>query len=146
GMVKSGTCYSREDAPATTESQALAYATRHAVAGARHSGYEDRPASAFGAQGYGLALEDEETQASSGFSFGMKCGESINDRVVRCCREALADGPMGEKDRHDFYRDFISAGQEKSPEAAEKLTHVRTSCAMFVRAVRLFCGAPASGP
>src|SRR5262249_23630750 len=59
---------------------------------------------------------------------------------------ALADGPMGEKDRHDFYRDFISAGQEKSPEAAEKLTHVRTSCAMFVRAVRLFCGAPASGP
>jgi hypothetical protein len=92
-------------------------------------------------------LADASTLADDdSFTFSMQCGESINDRVVRCCREALQRGPMGEKDRHDFYRNFISAGQEESDAAAERLTHVRTSCAMFVRAVRIFCGATPPGP
>lgn len=73
--------------------------------------------------------------------------ETVNERVVRCCEEALAEGPMGQHDRHDFYRDFIAANQEKSLAKAEALTGVRTSCAMFVRAVRHWCGgAPPAGP
>jgi hypothetical protein len=80
------------------------------------------------------------------FDFQLRDNETVNERVVRCCEEALADGPMGEKDRHDFYRDFIAANQEKSIHKAEALTGVRTSCAMFVRAVRHWCGAPAAGP
>ena len=53
---------------------------------------------------------------------------------------------MGESNRHDEYRDFISAGQEENEQKAEALTHVRTSCAMFVRAVHLWCGFPPMGP
>jgi hypothetical protein len=81
----------------------------------------------------------------SEFSFELKPGESIGDRIVRCCHEALDAGPMGQNDRHDFYRDFIACEQEESDEAAEALTGVRTSCAMFVRAVRHWCGAPPTG-
>ncbi|HLJ87937.1 MAG TPA: hypothetical protein VKZ53_14020 [Candidatus Angelobacter sp.] len=80
------------------------------------------------------------------FSFQMQSGEAIGDRIVRCCQQALADGQMGENDRHDFYRDFIACNQEASQNKAEALTHVRTSCAMFVRAVRQWCGAAAVGP
>lgn len=92
-------------------------------------------------------MSDSDSSNGSGgaFAFAIQCGEAIGDRIVRCCRAALADGPMGERDRHDFYRGFIAAGQESSDQAAEALTHVRTSCAMFVRAVRLWCGAPATG-
>jgi len=80
------------------------------------------------------------------FSFDLEPEEEIGARIVRCCEAALNDGPMGEKERHDFYRDFIACNQETSQAKAEALTSVRTSCAMFVRAVRQWCGAPASGP
>jgi len=80
------------------------------------------------------------------FSFALQTGESINERIIRCCEEALATGPMGQNQRHDFYRDFISCRQENTPVQAEALTGVKTSCAMFVRAVRQWCGAPPSGP
>ena len=80
------------------------------------------------------------------FSFQLQSGEAIGDRIARCCQQALADGQMGEKDRHDFYRDFIACNQEASQDKADALTHVRTSCAMFVRAVRQWCGAQAVGP
>lgn len=80
------------------------------------------------------------------FSFDLEPGEEIGARIVRCCEAALKDGPMGERERHDFYRDFIACNQEVSQAKAEALTGVRTSCAMFVRAVRQWCSAPASGP
>jgi len=80
------------------------------------------------------------------FSFDLQPGEAIGDRIGRCCKNALADGPMGQHQRHDFYRDFISCRQEKTQQDAERLTGVRTSCAMFVRAVRQWCGAPSAGP
>jgi hypothetical protein len=53
---------------------------------------------------------------------------------------------MGQFDRHDFYRSFIACNQEVSDAKAEALTTVRTSCAMFVRAIRGWCGAPPAGP
>jgi hypothetical protein len=86
------------------------------------------------------------TYIASLFSFDLQPDEDIGSRIVRCCQSALADGPMGEKQRHDFYRDFIGCNQEESIQKAEGLTRIRTSCAMFVRAVREWCGAPPSGP
>jgi len=83
--------------------------------------------------------------AGSVFTFTLRTGETIGDRIVRCCMEALAEGPIGQHKRHDFYRDFISCKQENALQDAEKLTTVKTSCAMFVRAVRHWCGAPPSG-
>jgi hypothetical protein len=80
------------------------------------------------------------------FAFDLQPDETIGERVVRCCAEALAEGPIGEQDRHDFYRDFIACNDELSQERAEQLTGVRTSCAMFVRAVRRWCGGPSTGP
>ncbi len=80
------------------------------------------------------------------FSFDIEAEESIADRIARCCGAALTDGPMGKSLRHEFYRDFIACNREASQEAAEALTSVTTSCAMFVRAVRQWCGASAIGP
>lgn len=82
----------------------------------------------------------------SSFSFDIIAGEAIGDRIVRCCREAVNIGPMGKSVRHDDYREFISCGQERTVAAKESLTSVTTSCAMFIRAVRVWCGAPAPGP
>jgi hypothetical protein len=79
------------------------------------------------------------------FAFDLQPGEEIGDRIVRCCGEALRDGAMGQHERHDFYRDFIACNQEVSIQKAEQLTGVRTSCAMFVRAVRHWCGVPSTG-
>lgn len=80
------------------------------------------------------------------FTFKPNPGESVGARIVRCCTQALSAGPMGQTQRSDFYRDFIACNQEKTQQAAQALTGVKTSCAMFVRAVREWCGAPAVGP
>jgi hypothetical protein len=96
--------------------------------------------------GTGTTPSSGDTYIATLFEFTQEAGETVNDRVVRCCEEALADGAMGKGDRHDFYRDFISANQEKSLAKAEALTGVATSCAMFVRAVRHWCGAAPAGP
>lgn len=80
------------------------------------------------------------------FTFKANPGESVGARIVRCCNQALSAGPMGQTQRSDFYRDFIACNQEKTQQAAQALTGVKTSCAMFVRAVREWCGAPAVGP
>ncbi len=87
-------------------------------------------------------------QPVTGFSFLLRAGETIRDRMVRCCNEALdqAGGEMGYSKNHDLYRDFISCRQELTLEKAEQLTKVRTSCAMFVRAVIHWCGYPPMGP
>jgi hypothetical protein len=79
------------------------------------------------------------------FAFEIDPAECISGRVVRCCEEALAEGPMGCKLRSEFYRDFIACNDEASRDAARALTFVRTSCAMFVRAVRRWCGATSTG-
>lgn len=95
-------------------------------------------------------VEEEETPPGdvddTGFTFELEAGEGIRERIVRCCEEALAGGPLGQTERHDVYREFISCRQETTSDAAERLTGVKTSCAMFVRAVRHWCGAPAQGP
>jgi hypothetical protein len=83
---------------------------------------------------------------ASTFAFDLRPGEAIGARIVRCCEEALTPGPMGEHERPDFYRVFIACRQERSQADAQRLTGVRTSCAMFVRAVRQWCGAPPAGP
>jgi hypothetical protein len=73
------------------------------------------------------------------FAFDLLPDEPISDRIVRCAHAALDAGPMGETARHDDYRSFIAANQEDDA-GAEAMTHVRTSCAIFVRALRLWCG------
>jgi hypothetical protein len=119
------------------------YISYDVAADAADSGYPKKiaggwPPSQAGSQAAG--------QGSNTFSFSLRSGEGVRARIVRCCAEALAGGQMGKKDRHDFYREFISCRQEKTPQAAEALTGVRTSCAMFVRAVRHWCGATPMGP
>jgi hypothetical protein len=80
------------------------------------------------------------------FSFEPRPGESERDRIVRCCSEALAEGPMGNLNRHEFYREFVSCRQELTEKAAEDLARTHTSCAVFVRAVLHWCGFSPQGP
>src|SRR5437016_3691584 len=80
------------------------------------------------------------------FSFDAFPGESVGDRVVRCCRTALEEGPMGQSQRPDFYASFISCEEEESPAKERALATVKTSCALFVRAVRRWCGVEKTGP
>ncbi len=101
----------------------------------------------------GLELQDatdtettDSEPATTDFSFTVQPSEDVRTRIVRCCSEALADGQMGQFDRHDFYRSFISCGIEPTTEKAEALTRVKTSCAMFVRAVLHWSGLRAKGP
>jgi hypothetical protein len=85
------------------------------------------------------------TYTGTQFTFELNDGESIGDRVVRCSHAALDAGPMSRTERHDFYRDFIACNQEASQQKADALATVSTSCALFVRAVRTWCGAPGMG-
>lgn len=71
-------------------------------------------------------------------------GESPGDRIVRCCEETLAPGPMGERLRPEAYRAFISCGLD--PDGGRSLASIRTSCAIFARAVHHWCGRPARYP
>jgi hypothetical protein len=85
-------------------------------------------------------------RAGGGFHFELIENEAIRDRVVRCCHQALESGPIGNKAHHDTYRDFIACNQEATSARAESLAQVRTSCALFVRAIRAWCGAEPTGP
>jgi Hemopexin len=100
--------------------------------------------------GWAGVFDDDGTTDGDGttttFGFQLRPGESIGDRIVRCCEEALGPGPIGEHERPEFYRVFISCGQERTPQDAARLATVRTSCALFVRAVRQWCGAAPVGP
>ncbi len=80
------------------------------------------------------------------FTFTLRTGESFCDRMVRCCMEVLEGGTIGQNKRHDVYREFISCRQEENLQDAEELTKVRSSCAMFVRAVLHWCGINPTGP
>ncbi len=68
------------------------------------------------------------------FPFLWQVGEPAGIRIARCCELALAGGPMGYKLRGDFYREFIACGYEQD------LSGVRTSCAIFARAVLHWSG------
>jgi hypothetical protein len=80
------------------------------------------------------------------FDFSLQPDETESCRIVRCCQNALDVGPMGRSKRPEFYRDFIACNQERTKAKADVLATVKTSCALFVRAVRRWCGAPPTGP
>jgi hypothetical protein len=66
------------------------------------------------------------------------------ERVVRCCRDVLALGPMGHGLRGEFYRAFINCGMQPAGKLGAAfvgdISPWRTSCALFVRAVHHWCG------
>ena len=70
------------------------------------------------------------------FSFELASGETLAERVARCATEVLttAGGVMSNLVQHDYYKEFISCGEDKD------ISAVRTSCGIFVRAVLYHCG------
>jgi hypothetical protein len=66
------------------------------------------------------------------------------ERLVQCCRDILAAGPMGHNLRGEFYRRFINCGMSPAIKVGnadvEDLSPVKTSCAIFVRAIHHWCG------
>lgn len=70
--------------------------------------------------------------------------ESFNGMVVRCCHEALDEGPMGDTLRGDFYRAYISC--KTDPACYDFAGHpldigkIHTSCAVFAGATWWWCG------
>lgn len=74
------------------------------------------------------------------FPFLWQVGEPAGIRIARCCELALAGGTMGYKLRHDFYKEFVACGFDQD------LSAVRTSCAIFARAVLHWSGRRATHP
>lgn len=74
------------------------------------------------------------------FPWLVQVGEPAGIRIARCCELALAKGPMGYRLRGDFYKQFISCGFDQD------LSSVRTSCAIFARAILHYCGHRATRP
>jgi hypothetical protein len=76
--------------------------------------------------------------------FKYEKSEPVRERIVRCCREALKDGPIGETERADFYGELINCGLNpagivgKMP--VKSIASWKTSCALFVRAILAACG------
>jgi len=70
------------------------------------------------------------------FSFEFVSNETTNERVARCATEVLttAGGTMGNATHHNYYKDFISCGENID------LSAVHTSCGIFVRGVLFHCG------
>ncbi len=68
------------------------------------------------------------------FPFLWQLGEPPGIRIARCAELALAAGPMGCRLRGEFYREFIACGFDQD------LSGVRTSCAIFARAVLHWSG------
>jgi len=74
------------------------------------------------------------------FPYLHQVGEPAAIRIARCCDLALHAGPMGNHLRGDFYREFIACGFKQD------LGAVRTSCAIFARAVLHWSGRRATHP
>lgn len=78
------------------------------------------------------------------FAFSLRPDEPRRARIVRCCEEALADGPMGHQIRGPWYASFINAGMSPAGriggQDVASIASWRTSCALFVRAVLAWCG------
>jgi hypothetical protein len=68
------------------------------------------------------------------FPFLWNDAEPDGLRIARCCELALTPGTMGFALRHDFYKEFIACGYDQD------LSAVRTSCAIFARAVLHWSG------
>ncbi len=70
------------------------------------------------------------------FKFEFQYNEPTNERVARCAKEVLttAGGEMSNLIQHDYYKDFISCGENID------LSGVHTSCGIFVRAVLYHSG------
>lgn len=70
------------------------------------------------------------------WSFEFDPRETPGERIARCAYEALRDGPMGDKQRGAFYREFIACGFSPAllpPFDGADIGAVRTSCGVFVR-------------
>ena len=78
--------------------------------------------------------------------FVLRPGEAVRDRIVRCCDELLAPGPMGHGLRQETYQPFINCPNTKPPgytadgRSVNDISGWATSCAIFVRAVFAWCG------
>ncbi len=62
--------------------------------------------------------------------------ETPGERVARCAREALADGPMGCHLRRESYVAFLDRVRGRG----SQLSYVRTSCAVFAGSVLGYAG------
>lgn len=67
--------------------------------------------------------------------------ETAGERMARCAREALADGPMGAYLNRERYVAFLEVWGR-----ADQLSRVRTSCAVFAAAVKGHCGGALTQP
>jgi hypothetical protein len=78
------------------------------------------------------------------WAFQAEPGESVGDRVARCCEKLLETGPVAEDKRPEVYRSFINCEQTPAGTFFSKplydLSGVKTSCGLFVRAVYHWCG------
>lgn len=80
------------------------------------------------------------------FTFLHQVGELAGTRIVRCNRQILANGPIGNKQQGQLYRYFVSCGLvpallDAKGRAAD-IGAIRTSCAVYVGAVLYWCGSP----
>lgn len=80
------------------------------------------------------------------FPYLWEVGEPAGIRIARCCEIALAAGPMGNHLRGEFYREFISCGFEPPLASKGDIGAIKTSCAVFARAVLHWSGRRALHP
>lgn len=98
-----------------------------------------------------MNFADRFTNFATEFPFLWEMGEPAGLRIARCCQLALGPGPMGDEARPDFYRAFVSCGfydalSNDYGDGPEAIGDIRTSCAVFARAVLHWCGKRAQKP
>lgn len=77
------------------------------------------------------------------FTFLHQKGEPAGERIVRCCKSVLANGPIGDKQEPELYRYFVGCGDPaRALAGGGDIGKVRTSCAVFAGAVLWWCGSP----
>ncbi len=70
---------------------------------------------------------------------------TAGERIVAVCKAALANGSIGDQKQGAFYRAFISCGYAQPlTNGGADIGRIRTSCAIFVRAVLHWAGRAAS--
>lgn len=65
--------------------------------------------------------------------------DTFGERLVQVAASALAQGTLGQTHRADIYAAFVACGQ------AQDLSHVKTSCGIFVRACMHWAGRQVPG-
>lgn len=73
-------------------------------------------------------------------------GEPAGIRIARVCEIALSRGPMGNHVRGEFYRSFIACGFTPALDSPGDIGTIKTSCAVFARAILHWSGRRASKP